>query len=100
MIHGRKKVSAELCSYVDEEKCMLNFEISIPGVKKEDIVLKLLDDGFCMTAPKDDIDYVTSGTFCCPVKAGDAKATYDNGLLKVGVPFKDVMENSVDVQIA
>jgi hypothetical protein len=34
------------------------------------------------------------------VKAKDAKANYENGLLKISVPFKNVMEDAVSVAIA
>ncbi len=39
---NRKKVSADLCSYVDESDCKLKIEVSITWLKKEDIDLKML----------------------------------------------------------
>ena len=99
MADERKRVAAEICSYIDEENCKLNLEIPLPGGKKENINLKLLEDSFNLRAAREDFDYVTAGAFCCPVKASDVEANYENGLLRVVVPFKDAIENAVEVPI-
>jgi HSP20 family molecular chaperone IbpA len=97
---AKVKMPAEVCSYVDEERMTLHLEISVPGVKKEDVKIKMLDDSFNLSAPREDFDYTATMAFCCPVRAKDAKAEYRDGLLKIEVPFKDAMEGAVDVAIA
>jgi HSP20 family protein len=98
---ARVKTAPDVCSYVDEDNLVLHLEVSLPGVKKEQIKLRLYDDSFNLSAPRgEDVEYVSAMGFCCPVKAKDAKANYENGLLKISVPFRNVMEDAVSVAIA
>lgn len=50
---------------------------------------------FDFYAPRDDFDYVSMGGFCCSVKADEADANYDNGILKVVVPFEERMDKAI-----
>jgi HSP20 family protein len=99
MAEERVRVSPEVCSYVDDEHATLSIEVSIPGVSKEDIVLRIHEDSMNLKAPRGDIEYVTTLSFCCPVDHNKAKATYKNGQLIIDVPFKDVMKDAVQVKI-
>lgn len=94
------KLAPNIFSYPDLENSDLHMEISLGGVKKEDIALKVHDESFYLRAPQDDFEYVTAMRFCCPVKASETKATFENGILKIIIPFKRRMEDPVHVVVA
>jgi HSP20 family protein len=99
-MEDKVKLAPNIFSYPDFEHSNLHMEISLGGVKKEDITFKVLDDSFYIRAPQDDFEYVTSMRFCCPVKASETSATYKHGILKVLIPFKERMEDPIRVKIA
>jgi HSP20 family protein len=99
MADGRVKVTPEVCSYVDDKHKKLYIEITIPGVEKDAINVRMHEDSFNLSAPRKDIEYVTTLSFCCPVIPDKADAKYENGLLKIEAPFKDTMEGAVKIKI-
>jgi HSP20 family molecular chaperone IbpA len=74
-------------------------EFAIPGAPAETIDVKLLEDSVHLLAPARDIDYVSALASGWPVKPDKAEAIYENGLLRIDVPFKDPMEDAVKVAI-
>ena len=100
MAKERVKVSPEVCTYASEDGKNLILEIELPGVRKEDILLKMMDGSFSLGAPRDDIEFSVSLTLGCPVKAAEATAKFENGLLTIEAPFNDFNENAVLVKVA
>lgn len=94
------RMSPDVCSYMSDDNNSLNIEVSMPGIDKKDIQLQMVDESFSLSAAGKDVEYVTASAFCCPVKAAEAQATYENGCLKITVPFKDPFENAVRVAIS
>jgi len=95
----RIKVAPSTVAYADEEKNKLVVEFAIPGAPTDTIDLKLLPDSVHLTAPARDIEYVSGLALAWPVKPDKAEAVYENGLLRIEVPFKDPMEDAMKVVI-
>ena len=99
MLENRIRVAPSTVAYADEEKNKLVVEFAIPGAPTDTINLKLLPDSVHLTAPARNVEYVSALALGWPVKPDKAEATYENGLLRIEVPFKDPMEDAVKVVI-
>lgn len=95
----RMKVAPDTVAYADGENLKLVVEFAIPGAPTDTIDVKMLEDSVHLTAPARDIEYVTALALGWPVKPDKAEATYEHGLLRIEVPFKDPMEDAVKVAI-
>jgi HSP20 family molecular chaperone IbpA len=99
MTESRIRVAPSTVAYADDEKNKLVVEFAIPGAPTDTIDLKLLPDSVHLTAPARDIEYVSALALAWPVKPDKAEATYEHGLLRIEVPFKDPMEDATRVAI-
>jgi HSP20 family protein len=99
MTENRFRVAPNTVAYADEKKKRLVVEFAIPGAPTETIDLKLLPDSVHLTAPANDIEYVSALALAWPVKPDKAEAIYEHGLLRIEVPFKDPMEDATKVAI-
>jgi HSP20 family molecular chaperone IbpA len=93
------KVAPHTVVYADAENLKLVVEFAIPGAPADTVDVKILKDSVHLTAPSRDIEYVASLALGWPVKPDKAEATYENGLLRIEVPFKDPMEDAVKVVV-
>ena len=77
---------SDACSDESDDKVRFSFEI--PGVKKEDIDLKVIPDGLRLNAKRDkDTMYVSEYGFICPADTDHVKADYREGILDVEIPL-------------
>ena len=95
----RMKVAPDTVAYADGERHKLIVEFAIPGAPTDTIDVKILEDSVHLLAPARDIDYVAALALGWPVKPDKAEAIYENGLLRIEVPFKDPMEDAVKVVV-
>ena len=99
MPENRMKVAPDTVAYADSDNRKLIVEFAIPGAPADTVDLKMLQDSVHLTAPARDIEYVASLALGWAVKPDKAEATYEHGLLRIEVPFKDPMEDAVKVVI-
>jgi HSP20 family protein len=92
------KVAPNTVAYADGETKLI-IEFAIPGAPTDTIDVKILKDSVHLTAPARDVEYVSALALGWPVKPDKAEATYENGLLRIEVPFKDPMEDAVKIAI-
>ncbi len=95
----RMKVAPETVAYADSDNRKLVVEFAIPGAPAETVDVRILKDSVHLTAPARDIEYVSALALGWPVKPDSAEATYEHGLLRIEVPFKDPMEDAVKVAV-
>jgi HSP20 family molecular chaperone IbpA len=95
----RIKVAPNTVAYADAEDHKLIVEFAIPGAPTETIDVKILEDSIHLIALARDVEYVSALALAWPVKPVKAEATYEHGLLRIEVPFKDPMEDAVKVAI-
>jgi len=78
----------------------LNLEIHLPGVKRENIQLKVLPELFDLRAKKDESTfYAISEYFPYDINCDTIEAHYENGLLQMKAKIKDPMDNACDIKI-
>ena len=99
MPENLRKVAAETVAFADSAERKLVVEFAIPGAPTDTIDVKILEDSVHLTAPARDIEYVAALALGWTVKPDKAEATYEHGLLRIEVPFKDPMEDAVKVAI-
>jgi HSP20 family protein len=95
----RMKVAPVTVAYADGQHDKLIVEFAIPGAPTESIDVKILEDSVHLLAPARDIEYVSALALGWPVRPDKAEAIYENGLLRIEVPFKDPMEDAVKVAV-
>jgi HSP20 family protein len=73
---------------VDHDRENYSIQIELPGVKKDDIVLEISEQSFCVKGSRTDADLAGCYFLAHSVNADKAKAKFESGLLNVTIPLK------------
>ncbi len=76
-----------------------DLEFHLPGVKKEDIDLKFINNAYRIKARRDQALYQASEYLPFDINEESIEAKYNNGLLYVKGKIKDPMEEAVEIKL-
>ncbi len=75
----------------NEEGTGLDIKVDLAGAHKDRLDLEVGKVGFCIKAEGEDFRYESCYRLGHEVKAEEAKATFDSGLLTIQAPFAELM---------
>jgi HSP20 family molecular chaperone IbpA len=91
--------SPEILSWVYSEQSTLIIQFTMIAIEKEKITLMINENGCYLSAPAEDLLYVTTLSFLHPVNPLEAKASFKDGYLTVKVPFKEPLKDFIQVPV-
>jgi len=85
----------------DYDSKKITVEMSVPGVKMEDIELKVLPSWFHVSAvrPKDKVEYAANVNFGIDIVPEKTTAEYYHGLLKIHATIHDPLDDAKEVPL-
>jgi len=89
----------QVCAVENEDSTGFDIEVYLPGVDKDTIKLKMDSEYIFITGETDTVKYTGFYNLCCPVEPEKAKTTYNEGLLKITVPYKEIKMHTIDIKI-
>jgi len=91
----------DISRYINYAGKIIDIEINLPGVKKEDIILKVLPTWFHIEAKriKDNILYSADTNFGTEIIPTKTTAKYNNGLLAIKAYILDPLEKAKEVEL-
>lgn len=75
----------------NDENTGLEIRVDLAGASKDSVDLDMGEKGFCLKAEAEEFRYENCFMLAHEVKSKEAKAKFTSGLLKIIVPFKDVV---------
>jgi len=75
-------------------------EVILPGVNKEALKIKVLDEVFDLKAIYEDTEYCLTEYFPFAIKMDSIDAQYCEGLLKIKGKIKDPLEDAIEVPVS
>ena len=94
----KRSVCPEVMIIRNESNEGLHIEVALPGVDRKAVDLSFGDHHFCVSGDREEFTFDGCYELAHEVAKTKANAVFDNGLLKVDVPFLE-MDQAVKVSI-
>lgn len=78
----------DICQGADDRGMVI--AAALPGVAKENVHLMMTDEQFCISGEREDLKYDCCYPMPCEIDSEKSDAHFENGLLTINVPFKEV----------
>ena len=93
------QVFPEISRRVEYKDFKVEVEISLPGVRKEDIILKALPTWFHITGRRGQMEYSANSAWGAEIVPEKTKAKYENGLLQILATIRNPMEDAKKLEL-
>ena len=90
-------VFPDMRRHIDYKNRRIEFEVSLPGVKKEDIKLKSLPKWFHLEAKRGHLMYSANQNFGKEIVPDKTTAKYENGLLTIKAKIPDPFDGAKEI---
>ena len=91
------RVYPDIYKNIDYDKMIVEIEVSLPGVKKENISLKALPTWFKLHAIRDDMEYSAQTSFGVEIVPEKTTAKYIQGLLSIQAHIKNPLDDAREI---
>lgn len=78
---------------------VVEIEVALPGVGKDQIMLKVLPSWFNLTARRGQMQYAANSAFGAEVIPEKTQAKYDNGLLTIVAHIKNPLDSATEISL-
>jgi len=95
------KIYPDIYRHVDYQDKSVQIEVSLPGVRKTDIIVKALPTWFHLSAmrPGENVEYTANVNFGVEIAPEETTAEYSNGLLKIRAKISDPLDHAKEVSL-
>jgi len=99
MKRKKPRVQPDSFATLDDNEENLLVTVELPGVKKEDIDLRMRKDVIYVKAEKEDVQYLGHIHSTEKIEPKKAEASFRDGLLDIRVPLKEKKSSAIRIEI-